>query len=125
MYLLDTDILVDYLRLHKPAIALIDQLEKAERNIAFISQFELLQGCGKRSQSQKISTFLKHFEVLSFSDKLAKEAFKIYHECRWHAGLEIPDAFIAASAIIKNLTLLTRNLKHYRSIANLKFQKPY
>lgn len=125
MYLLDTDILVDYLRLHKPAINLIEKLEKSQRHIAFITQFELLAGCNKKSQSQKISSFLKHFQPIEATEKLTKEAFKIYREYRWHAGIEIPDTFVAASAILQKFTLLTRNLKHYRSIPNLKIEKPY
>lgn len=125
MYIFDTDILVDYLRLHKPAIKLLDETDKNNRGIAFISQFELLKGCNAKAQSQKIDSFLKHFKVLPLDPKVAKKALQIYRTVKWHANIEIPDSLIAATAIENKLTLVTRNIKHYREIPALKLEKPY
>ena len=125
MYLFDTDILIDYLRLHKPAIKLLDEIEKKDRKIAFISQFELLKGCGKKSQAQKIDSFLKHFKVLPLDQETAKQALQVYRFARWFTGTEIPDSLIAGTAIKNKLTLVTRNIKHYRDIPSLKIEKPY
>lgn len=126
MYLFDSDILIDYLRLHKPAIQYLDKLEKRDRNIAFITQFELLKGCNKKSQAQKISSFLKNFQILPLNEAISKKALQIFRDIKWHSSIDIPDTFIAASALVHGkLTLVTRNIKHYRSIETLKIEKPY
>lgn len=125
MYVFDTDILIDYLRLHKPAIKLLDGLTKDERNIAFLTPFELLQGCGKKSQSMKVDTFLKNFKVLPVSAEISKKALALFREIKWRTHIDIPDAFVAATALVSGLTVVTRNLKHYRDIPKLKVERPY
>ena len=37
---------------------------------------------------------------------------------------EIPDAFIATTAIIKNLILATKNTKHFKKIKGLEIKEP-
>lgn len=125
MYLFDTDILIDYLRLHKPAIKYLDELNKKDRNIALITQFELLKGCQRKLHEQRIAGFLKNFKILPLSETVSKKALQIYHERRWHSHIDIPDAFIVATALVHKLTLITRNIKHYRDISSLKIEKPY
>ena len=125
MYLIDTDILVDYLRLHEPALNFLESFPKSDRKVAFISRFELLKGCTRKAQAGKIGTFMKHFAVLPMSNSVAQSALRIYHDKKWHAHIDIPDAFIAATALAHKLTLVTRNLKHYRNIPDLKVEKPY
>ena len=125
MYLFDTDILVDYLRLHQPALRLLESIPKKDRKVAFISRFELLKGCIRKSQANKIGSFLKHFSVLPLGIPISQEALRIYHEKKWHAHIDIPDAFIAATALSHKLILITRNIKHYRGIPLLKIEKPY
>lgn len=125
MYLFDTDILVDYLRMHEPAMEYLESLSKADRKTAFISRFELLKGCSRKAQANKIGTFFKHFTVLPLTSTVAEDALRIYHDKKWHAHIDIPDAFIAATAIAHKLTLVTRNLKHFKNIPNLKIEKPY
>ncbi len=125
MYIFDSDILVDYLRLHKPAIKLLDGIDRKDRRIAFLSQFELLKGCVKKAQSQKVDSFLKHFNIIPLDKVVAKKALQIYRTDKWHTGIQIADSFIAATAIENKLTLVTRNIKHYKNIPSLELQKPY
>ena len=39
-------------------------------------------------------------------------------------GLSIPDAFIASTAINKNLILITKNIKHFKAIKEIKLNEP-
>lgn len=125
MYLFDTDILVDYLRLHGPALSFLENLTKKDRKVGFISHFELLKGCDRKVQSNKIDTLMKYFEVMPINSSITEAALRMYRERKWHAHIDIPDAFIAATALAHKLTLVTRNLKHYRNIPQLKIKKPY
>jgi tRNA(fMet)-specific endonuclease VapC len=125
MYILDTDILVDYLRLHPPALRFFKKLEDKDRKICFLSQFELLQGCDRKIEEQKIGSFLKHFKIIPLTGAIAKTALQTYRTNRWKAYLDIVDSFIAATALAHKLTVVTRNMKHYRQIPGIKVEKPY
>lgn len=125
MYLIDTDILIDYLRLHKPAVEFLDNLPSKDRNIGLISRFELIKGCQRKAHEEKINLFLKNFQILPLTDEVSVKALKLYRTCKWACKLDIPDAFIAASAILNRLSLVTRNVKHFRSVPSLKIEKPY
>ncbi len=125
MYLIDTNILIDYLRLHKPAIEFLDNLPKEDRNIGLISQMELIQGCKKKANELTVNLFLKNFKILPLSSEISAKALKIYRTYKWASKFDIPDSFIAANALLNKLTLVTRNIKHFKNIASLKIEKPY
>jgi predicted nucleic acid-binding protein len=38
--------------------------------------------------------------------------------------IKIPDANIAATALVENLTILTRNIEDFESISGLKYKNP-
>ncbi len=125
MHLFDSDILIDYLRLHPPAVAFLDAIKKKERTIALISVFELLKGCANKTQEARINRFLKHFTILPLNEKIAKTALEIYRVKRWAFGIGIVDCFIAATAIVNRTPLVSRNIKHYKGISSLKLETPY
>lgn len=125
MYLFDSDILIDYLRLHPPAVAFLDGLKKKERTIALISVFELLKGCANKMQEARVNDFLRHFKVLPLNEKIAKTALEIYRVKRWAFGIGIVDCFIAATAIVNHVPLVSRNIKHYKGISSVKVETPY
>ncbi len=125
MVLLDTDILIDYLRLYSPALRLLDSFTKGDRFVSILSQMELLKGCKTKQHEQRILRFIKNFKVFYIDVEISQNAFKIFRDKRWQGNMDIPDSFIAATAKLHDLTLLSRNLKHYRNIPSLKVEKPY
>ncbi|MBI2111514.1 MAG: PIN domain-containing protein, partial [Nitrosarchaeum sp.] len=40
-------------------------------------------------------------------------------------NIEIPDAIIAATALLNEATLVTRNIKDFERVENLKLEMPY
>lgn len=125
MYVIDTDILIDYIRLHAPALNFLDRLSKKERVISIFSQFELLKGCANKEQEVRINRFLKQFVISHLSEKIGKLALGLFRKYRWSFGLGMVDSFIAATAIDHQLQLVTRNTKHYQNIPSLKIHSPY
>jgi predicted nucleic acid-binding protein len=125
LILLDTDIFIDYLRLHPAAILFIDSFSQTELSFSLFTYLELLQGCPNKIQEKRIGEFLKYFEGFPIDTKISSIAFMIYRENHLRFHLDIPDSFIAATAIVHNLLLVTRNEKHYKGIEGLKLQIPY
>ena len=125
MYLLDSDILIDYLRLYQPAINFLESLNKKERNISAISEFELLKGCSNKEQEVRINRFLKQFKILHLSEEIEKVALELFRKYRWSSGLGIADSLIAATCIKNKIPIVTRNIKHYEKIQTLSVHQAY
>lgn len=125
MVLLDSDILIDYLRRYPPALAFFKDLDLKEAAISTITHLELIRGCKKKINAQTVDKLVKNFITIDISPAISKKSVKIYRHFKWHTHLEIGDAFIAATAITSKAILLTRNLKHFQTLEGLKLVKPY
>lgn len=122
-YLIDTDVIIDHLR-EKEAIP--EQILD-ESAISIISLGELIYGAYKSVYPQKSLIILKKnlqildFEIIKLDEIIIAEFGRI------KAGLEAKgerlddfDLLIAATALVSDLTLLSRNIKHFSRIKELK-----
>ncbi|MBI4036224.1 type II toxin-antitoxin system VapC family toxin [Candidatus Daviesbacteria bacterium] len=123
-YLLDTDILVDHLR--KKKFLDKDILEKGAA-ISIITLGELLYGVYKSDNPTKSYELLKYtlnilnLGMLNLNDEIMIEFGKIKAELEKDGKrLEDFDLLIASVALENNLTLLTRNMNHFKRIQGLK-----
>jgi predicted nucleic acid-binding protein len=62
MILIDTDVMVDIIRRHAPAVAWLDQLEAGVIGIPGLVAMELLQGCRNREEQQRLEGFLHSYQ---------------------------------------------------------------
>ena len=118
-YLIDSDILIDYLRgLLKTRDFLFRLREKGILIISVINVVEVYSGKEiKNAKKRKIvDGFLNEFEIISLEENLAREAGKI----RMKYQVPFADAIIAATAMKTKSFLATRNIKHFSKIKNLK-----
>lgn len=122
-YLVDTDILINHLR-KKEAIP--EQILD-EGAISIISLGELIYGAYKSVYPQKSLVILKKdLQILDF-ETINLDEIIIAEFGRMKADLEIKgerlddfDLLIAATALVNNFTLVTKNIKHFNRIKNLK-----
>lgn len=124
--LLDTSILIEYLRLKEKRNSNLSQILK-ERNafltIPLVVVSEVFSGKSleKKEVHKEINQLLNIFEVLDFNLEIAKKT----GELRRIHELRLADAIIAATAIILDLPLATLNFKDFRKVAGLKlYQTP-
>lgn len=123
-YCIDSDILIDYLRgIEKARIFLLEKSKSIPLAISVVSVVEIYAGKETKdaSKRKKINLFLNNFETIQLTPDVAKYA----GELRRDYQLPFADMIIAASALSKNLTLVTRNTKHFNKIKNLKTFCPY
>jgi len=85
---------------------------------------ELLQGAGDKQQHEHTLDFLREysFRILPLSENVGHRAAIYIEEYSLSHGLRAGDALIAATATENGLTLCTSNVKHYRSIKELKLR---
>jgi predicted nucleic acid-binding protein len=124
-YILDSDILIYFLKGEKEVIKKVLSLQNDELYITIINYTELLYGIynsNKISQNkEKILPFLDNFKILQF-DKNASEIFAKLKTKLKKQGKIIADMdlMIASIAISNKATLYTNNLKHFNRIDGLK-----
>ena len=87
-----------------------------------MSIMELMQGCLNREELKTVTAFIREnfYSIIHPSEEISEKAILLIERFGLSHGLRTVDSLIAASALLKNFTVATANLKHYRAIANLK-----
>jgi predicted nucleic acid-binding protein len=120
---IDTDIFIDFLRGYEPSKNWFDKLQTFEVLISVITEAELLsgKGCKDPEALRKTSLVMQIATKLIVDSAIAKKAGELQR------NLDIPfsDSIIAATALLNNAKLITRNLKDYKRIKNLESEAPY
>jgi len=119
--LIDSDVLIEYLRGSEPAILFLETLERRPAT-SVICMAELLAGVRDEPEREAIEYFLQTFEILPVDETIARLGghYRKMHAKSHNTGLA--DALIAATATHYNLQLATFNTRHYPM---LKALSPY
>jgi tRNA(fMet)-specific endonuclease VapC len=124
-YLVDTDWLIDALVGIPEAVATLEQLTPDGLGISIVSVGEIYEGAyGSSDPEAKLAryrAFLAPFPVLSPTDPIMERFARMRAALRRQGEL-IPDLdlLIAATAMEHDLTLLTRNCRHFERVPGLK-----
>ncbi len=125
--LIDTDIVIDYLRARDKAsthlIHLLKQ-EQVEISVSSVTEFELYLGARSNRHVKDLEMLFNEVDVLPFDFGCGKIAAGIWNDLlRKHQHAEIKDIFIASIAIHNDIQLCTLNLKHFSAIPGIKIWK--
>ncbi|HEY0601345.1 MAG TPA: type II toxin-antitoxin system VapC family toxin [Herpetosiphonaceae bacterium] len=120
LVLIDTDVLIDVARKVPDAITSSQHAAKhASLAVSAVTQMELFVGCRNKAELRKVERFLAQFTVVSITEQMSDTAVDLVRQYRLSHGLLIADALVAASALILNQPLLTKNQRDYRFITGL------
>jgi len=110
--LLDTDVLIDYLRGQAKAVAF---LRKTRRRllVSALTVAELHVGVREGAERQVLDDFLGLMEVVAVTPEIARLGGLWRRDYGKSHGTGLIDALIAASAEIGGCTLATLNDKHF------------
>jgi tRNA(fMet)-specific endonuclease VapC len=118
---LDTSVLIEYYRKKDKAKSLFLKLTKDYSLFAVstITEYEIYSGSNPE-QDKFWDDFFKLVLVLPFDSETNKIAVKIARELKAkNKSIEIPDLFIASTALKNNLKLATLNKKHFERVTGL------
>ena len=122
---IDTDVLIDYLRDHEAATA---YLETCTHTLALsvISVAELYVGVRDGEERSRLDDFISAFETLPVDAPIAIQAGLWRRTYGRSHGTGLADALIAASASAAQATLVTLNRKHFPMLADVlvPYSKP-
>jgi len=122
--LLDTDVMVDVLRGHGPAVGWITNYTSAV-GIPGLVAMELLQGCRNLAEQRRVERELSRFRLHWPTLADCQRAYQDFTALRLSSGLGLLDSLIAHTAVGSSEPIATFNVKHYGPVAGLQTVQPY
>lgn len=124
-FLLDSNVIIDYLRYEKNVSANLDRMVESGVFLSICPQvyYEVVRGFKADFATRKLASFFKLFDLLSvlpFDMSATEKAIEIYVQLHNGKLIEDNDIYIAAVAMVNDCTLVTANTKHFGRIENLK-----
>ncbi|NLT69186.1 MAG: type II toxin-antitoxin system VapC family toxin [Verrucomicrobiaceae bacterium] len=110
--LVDTDILIDYLRGRPEAVAFLET-HVDEACVSAVSVAELYQGVHEGSERTALSRMISALMVLPFTGEIAERAGLYRRDHGGRIGCGLADRMIAATAAEHRMPLATLNQKHF------------
>ncbi len=126
-HLVDADYLIDAVGELPAATRTLERLSGEGLAVSAIAVAELYEGAYRFPDTMLAAfrAFLTDYAVLPVTEPVAATFARTRASLR-RAGLLIPDMdlLIAATALTHDLTLVTRNLRHFERIPDLKIYQP-
>src|SRR5947207_8103894 len=127
-YLVDSDYVADYLKGRATAPDLLNTLLQDGIAISIITFAEVYEGIyyglNHAHYTHIFQLFLQGASVFGITRSIAKQYARMRGELgRKGQLIDQPDLFIAATATYHHLILVTRNVKDYQRIPNLKLHQ--
>lgn len=129
-YQIDSDVLMDIFIGVPRAAQTLRESRRDGAGVSIVAYAEVFEGAfgypDTDSQLAPNRQFLSQFEMLPLSDPIAEIFASVRSDLR-RVGNLIPDLdlLIAATALHHDVTLVTRNLRHFDRIAGLRTYRPY
>ena len=117
--LLDTDILVDFLRGHSKAMAFV-KASSARVILSSIVVAELYAGVKGDAEQAVLEDFVSLFRIAPVDANIAKAGGLYKRDYGKSHGVGLADAILAATAKAENAELKTLNTKHYPMLKGLR-----
>ena len=122
-FLLDSNAVVDFLGAKYPVegMNLIGSAVDDIPNISIISKIEVLSYKTTKTEYTFLQNFCKDALVIELNDDIVTKTI----ELRIEHKLKTPDAIIAATALVYNMILITRNISDFGKIKGLTIINPF
>ena len=120
VYLIDSDMIINHLRKFFDLFKVIEPLidEQSIFKVSVITKAEVFAGQGSKivEQQELIDMIFDFFEMIDITSDIAQKA----GEYKRDFGIPLIDGVIAASVVLNNAILITRNTKHFRKVLDLE-----
>lgn len=130
-YLLDTNVMIHLFKAHEPLNSNIQKHDPDQLAVSGFTEAEILYGVensapesreqNRMARSIAMSAFARIYHDESISEAYGKIKTYLVKNKIYTPSNEI-DIFISATAIAKDLTLVTNNVKDFNKIPGLKIQ---
>ncbi len=118
-YLIDTNVVLDFMGNKFTPIErkAISQIIDDQINLSVINKIELL---GFSMVEQDLIDFVNCANIYPIDDDIVSKTIDVRRQYK----IKLPDAIIAATALLNTFTLITGNIKDFKNIKGLKIIHP-
>ena len=116
--LLDTDVLIEYLRGRGEAVEYLESLS-SDLYLSVISVAELFAGVKGEEEERSLKQFLLAFVILPVTEKVARLGGLYRRDFRPSHGTGLADALIAATAEENGANLVTFDRRHFPMVSRI------
>lgn len=122
-YLIDTNIIIDYLGRKLPVSGMdfMNNVIDAVPNASVISKIEVLGFNASDEHYRILTDFMNDTNLFDLTDEIVDVCISLRRKYK----TKLPDAIIAATAIVYDFTLITRNVTDFKNIHGLKIVNAY
>lgn len=113
--LLDTDVLIDYLRDYDAAVEYLESLSQPLL-VSVITVAELYSGVREGQERNVLDQFMRAFDKIPIDDNIAMKAGLIRRQYGPSHGVGLADALVAATAEVNNAKVAMLNKNHFPMI---------
>ena len=117
--LIDTDVLVDFFRGQKKAVAFINT-NNARIILSAIVVAQLYAGVKGDAEQAALQDFVSLFQIVPVSAEIGKAGGLYKRDYGKSHGVGLADAILAATAEAENAELKTLNIKHYPMLKGIR-----
>jgi predicted nucleic acid-binding protein len=122
-YLIDSNVFIDYVaeRFKKNQLKALDLIFDEAIKISVITKIEVLGYNGNTDEETKMIEFLTFADIIPLNEIIVNRTILL----RKSVKIKTPDAIIASTALISDLTLITNNISDFKRVIGLKTFNPY
>lgn len=127
-WLLDANVASEMMhaRPDRRVVRFLNRIPRLEVGIASVTVWEVLNGLGRLAVGQRRTELTQRFDSVlqGFDDRILPWTFEDARACAdlletrrrlgKPLGAQLPDAFLAAAAVRRDLTVITRNVRDFR-----------
>ncbi|MBW2246240.1 MAG: type II toxin-antitoxin system VapC family toxin [Deltaproteobacteria bacterium] len=123
MLLVDTDILIWYMKGNKNAHEIIEN--NLPFSVSVVTYIELIQGMRNKNELNCLRETLKDWgaEIVYLSEEISIKAMFFVEQHYLSHSLKLADALIGATAVSSGRPILTGNDKRYKVIKDVQIKK--
>ena len=117
--LVDTDVLIWYLRGNEKARETIDGLPSF--SISVVTYMELVQGMRNKRELTELRRALRDWKakIIYINEEISSKAMFLVERHFLSDSMQLADALIASTALTNGMPILTGNEKHYKVLTQL------
>jgi predicted nucleic acid-binding protein len=116
----DTNVFINWFNNNESTIAKIEQIGLNRIAVSVITVMELIQGVDNKEQLQQLKKKMKHYAIVDFTKEVSELSLQLVVDFKLSHSLQIPDAIIAATALVHKIPLFTYNVKDFKYIPMLE-----
>jgi tRNA(fMet)-specific endonuclease VapC len=124
MILCDTNIIIEFYKGNPTILQELGRIGVAQLAISVITQAELYYGALNKAELLRIQKHLNLLHNLPIDYQVSSQFIQLMSQYSLSHKLAIPDALIAATALVNDVELYTLNIKDFRFIENIRLYYP-